>query len=116
MTAAWVLVVAGDATERMSLFRALESCGYNATAVADADAALELLRDEPYDAVLVTDAADMNGCQLPVIVASEHSVVGGGASGYYLSKPIKPAVLRSTLANALNKQGSTGPSPSGSPA
>lgn len=49
----WVLVVADDAAERMRLFRLLEREGYHATVADDVEAALALLRAEPFDLVLV---------------------------------------------------------------
>ena len=49
----WVLVVSGDAVRRMMLFRLLEREGHRATVVDDARAALAMLRDEPFDLVLL---------------------------------------------------------------
>jgi DNA-binding response OmpR family regulator len=50
---AWMLVVMADAVRRMALFRALEAYGYRATVAGDTAAALELLRSEPFDVVLL---------------------------------------------------------------
>jgi PleD family two-component response regulator len=53
---AWVLVVGEDAGDRLALFRSLERAEYHAT-VAGAEQALRLLDEEPFDAVLLDDAA-----------------------------------------------------------
>jgi CheY-like chemotaxis protein len=52
---AWVLVVGEDAAARMALFRSLERAAYHAT-IADAEQALTLLDEEPYDVVLLDDS------------------------------------------------------------
>ena len=49
---AWVLVVNDDASERIKLFRRLEAAGHHAT-VVDVRSALDLLRAEPFDLVLL---------------------------------------------------------------
>ena len=120
----WVLVVADDATERMRLFGLLERDRYHATVADDADDALELLRAEPFDLVLVDllrlepDAysllermrSDRQFRPVPVVVISavaQPEIVARclhlGADDYVL-KPCDPAVLRARLATSLEKR------------
>jgi DNA-binding response OmpR family regulator len=75
---AWVLVVDDDASERIVLFRLLEAAGHHAT-VVDGESALDLLRAEPFDVVLLGPShdgvlaavqSDEHLCQTPVIVLS----------------------------------------------
>jgi DNA-binding response OmpR family regulator len=49
----WMLVVAGDAVRRMTLFRLLEREGHRATVADDGGAALAMLRAEPFDMVVL---------------------------------------------------------------
>ena len=59
---AWVLVVDDDASDGMALFRLLEQVGHHATVSASGRAALELLRAEPFDVVLIDlTTSDGNG-------------------------------------------------------
>src|SRR5919109_549514 len=49
----WVLVVDDDAADRMALFRLLERAGHHGTVADGGQAALELLRAETFDLVLL---------------------------------------------------------------
>jgi CheY-like chemotaxis protein len=55
----WMLVVAGDAVRRMVLFRLLEREGLRATVADDGQAALEMLRTEPFDLVLIDPSSPL---------------------------------------------------------
>jgi adenylate cyclase len=50
---AWMLVVDDDAVRRMTLFRLLEREGHRATVADGGEAALAMLRAEPFDVVLL---------------------------------------------------------------
>jgi CheY-like chemotaxis protein len=49
----WVLVVVDDAGEGLSIFRLVERAGHHATVAGDGGSALALLREEPFDVVLL---------------------------------------------------------------
>ena len=113
----WVLVVDDDATDRLLLFGLLERVGHHATVTDNGETALDLLRAEPFDLVLldlsmpdldgfaVLDAmrADSQLRHVPVIVISGDgepaAVVRSiefGAVGY-LEKPVDPVLLRARV-------------------
>src|SRR6266540_3890957 len=112
-----VLVVADNATERLVLARQLDRLGLVATAVGDGTAAVEAVRRERYDAVLMDrhlpaeDGLEATrlirraprGIDLPIIVMSadtraEHKreCLDAGVNDY-LPKPLEMARLRDTL-------------------
>jgi len=117
----WVLVVADDAADRMMLFRFLERAGHHATVSDDVDAALELLRAEPYDLVLLDLSrlkpdghaivrhmkTDRRLRNIPVLVIAgcdQSEAVSRclrlGAQDY-IFKPCEPLVLRDRVATGL---------------
>jgi DNA-binding response OmpR family regulator len=121
----WVLIVADDTTERMLLFRLLERDGYHATVTDGAAAALDLLRAEPFDVVvmslrpraepdvytvLATLRRDRRLRQIPVIVLSEPDEAEGPARWVQhgaddgLSRPCDPALLRARVAASIEKR------------
>jgi len=121
----WVLIVADDTTERMLLFRLLEREGYHATVTDSGAAALELLRAEPFDVVvmsllpgsepvvhtvLATLRRERRLRQIPVIVISEPDEAGGpdrcvhDGVDAFLSRPCDPAVLGARVAASLEKR------------
>ena len=53
VTPGWVLVVDDDPADRMLLFRLVEQAGHHATVADGGDAALALLRAEPFDLALL---------------------------------------------------------------
>src|SRR6266511_1132032 len=113
-----VLVVADNATERLVLARQLDRLGLVATAVGDGTAAVEAVRRERYDAVLMDrhlpaeDGLEATrlirraprGIDLPIIVMSadtraEHKreCLDAGVNDY-LPKPLEMARLRTSSA------------------
>ena len=121
----WVLVVADDTTERMLLFRLLEREGYHATVTDGPAAALDLLRAEPFDVVvmsptpgsgpdaytvLATLRRDRRLSQMPVIVISEPGEPEGAlrcghdGADAWLSRPCDPALLEARVAAAVEKR------------
>jgi phosphoserine phosphatase RsbU/P len=86
----WVLVASGDVGRRMALFRLIERGGLRATVVDHGRDALAMLRDEPFDAVVLDvlegelDAeavlqrirADPRLQRLPVFVTDHRSPCG----------------------------------------
>jgi CheY-like chemotaxis protein len=120
----WVLVVDDDAADRMALFRLLERAGHHVTVADGGQAALELLRAETFDLVLldllmpgpdgfaVLEA--MKGDRwlpaVPVIAitalddpGSVERSIGLGAEDY-LAKPVDPVLLRSRVDASLEKK------------
>jgi len=121
----WVLVVASEATERMLLFRLLEREGYHATVADDVDAAVELLRTEPFDVVILHLKAsepddtysllervksDRLLRDTPVIVISAVAEPESVARCLHLGaddclfKPGDPALLGARIATSLEKR------------
>jgi len=122
--AGWMLVVDDDATDRMALFRLLERDGHHATVADNGHAALDLLREEPYDlvlldllmpdpdgyAVLETMKSDGQLRNIPVIVVTALDERDGvvrclelGADDY-VPKPFDPALLRARIGASLEKK------------
>jgi DNA-binding response OmpR family regulator len=118
-----MLVVDDDAGDRMALFRLLERDGHHATVADNGRAALDLLREEPFDVVLidllmpddegftVLEALRGEGAlrHIPVIAMSsgdDTAAVGRclelGADDY-IPKPVDPAVLRARINASLEK-------------
>ena len=119
-----VLVVDDDRINRMVLSRDLEREGHRVTAVEDGTRALEALRAEPFDVVLLDVVMpEMDGYEtlarierdeelrhLPVIMVSAlediESVVRcielGAAD--YLPKPFDPVLLRARINGCLTKK------------
>jgi CheY-like chemotaxis protein len=120
----WILVVDDDATDRMILFRLLERGGHHATVANDGQAALDLLRTDPFDlvlldllmpdpdgyAVLEQIKTDPRLAHIPVLVISgvegTHDIVRCLQLGAedYISKPIDPHVLRARISASLEKK------------
>jgi DNA-binding response OmpR family regulator len=120
----WVLVVADDAMDRWRLFRLLERHGYHATVADDVDAAVKLVRAEPFDLVLVdlvTPEPDVYTLleqlksdrllhQIPVIVISAVADPKSVArclhlgADDYLFKPGDPAVFGARIAASLERR------------
>ena len=67
----WVLVVGDDATERMTLFRMVETSGHHATVVS-VEGAVDLLAEDSFDVALVIgDGATFPGIRcVPVSSAT----------------------------------------------
>jgi adenylate cyclase len=126
--AGWILVVDDDATDRLLLFRLLEHAGHNATIADNGTAALELLRAEPFDLVLldlampdpdgfaVLDALRQEAAlpDIPVVVMSApndlDSVVRAVQLGAvdYVEKPVDEFLLQRRVAAALDCRGMKG--------
>jgi two-component system cell cycle response regulator len=121
---AWVLVVDDDATDRLVLFRLLERFGHHATVAEDGRRALELLRAEPFDLVLldlmmpdsdgyaVLEAMkdDSRLRAIPVIMTSAVDRLDAvvrcielGADDY-LDKPVDPVLLRARVEAVLTNK------------
>lgn len=120
----WMLVVDDDATDRMILFRLLEQDGYHATVADNGQTAIELLREEPYDlvlldllmpepdgyAVLQTLKSDGALRHIPVIVISASEEIDAVARCFdlgaddYIPKPFHPTVLRARVGASLEKK------------
>lgn len=123
-TGASALVVDDDAMNRMVLQRSLEREGHAVRVAADGRAALELLRSEPFDIVLLDVLMpEMDGLELleliqsddelratPVIMisaledmASVARCIELGAEDY-LPKPFDPVLLRARINGCLTKK------------
>jgi adenylate cyclase len=123
-TGASALVVDDDAMNRMVLQRSLEREGHAVRVAANGRAALELLRSEPFDIVLLDVLMpEMDGLELleliqsddelratPVIMisaledmASVVRCIELGAEDY-LPKPIDPVLLRARINGCLTKK------------
>jgi adenylate cyclase len=123
-TGASALVVDDDAMNRMVLQRSLEREGHAVRVAADGRAALELLRGEPFDVVLLDILMpEMDGLELleliqsddelrqtPVIMISALEEMASvvrcielGAEDY-LPKPFDPVLLRARINGCLTKK------------
>jgi adenylate cyclase len=121
---AWVLVVDDDPVNRGLLSRFLEQDGYRVDTAADGDQALERLRADPFDLVLLDVVMpNMDGYEvltqmqqddvlrhLPVVmitalddVESAVRCIESGADDY-LPKPFDPVLLRARLRAGLAKK------------
>ena len=120
----FVLVVDDDAVNRLLLSRALERDGHHVRAVANGLEALQALRDEPFDCVLLDVLMpEMDGYQVlehirsdprlrrtPVIMVSAlediESVVRCIEMGAddYLPKPFDPVLLRARINAGLARK------------
>lgn len=121
---AWVLVVDDDPTDRLLLFRLLEREGHHATVADNGRTALELLRSEPFDLVLldllmpdvdgygVLQAMKSDGrlAAIPVIMISGVDELDAvvrciqlGADDY-VDKPVDPVLLRARVDAALTRK------------
>jgi len=119
-----ILVADDEAAQRLSLQRVLRRAGHEAEAAADALAALELLRSQPFD-VVVTDMRmpGMTGRELlqavrkldpnlPVIIITAYAelkdaveLVTHEGAFYYLEKPIEDIkVLMAEIERALQSR------------
>ena len=121
---ALLLVVDDNKVNRLLLARSLESQGHRAVLAENGKIALELLRSQPFDlmlldiempemdgfAVLEEMMADTQLRDVPVIVTSAveglDSVVRCIELGAedYLSKPVNPVLLRARIASGLAKK------------
>jgi class 3 adenylate cyclase len=116
-----LLVVDDNRVNRLLLARSLETQGHRVDVAADGRMALDMLRDRPFDLVLLDiEMPEMDGFQVleelksdpklrdvPVIVTSaveglEHVVrcIELGAEDY-LSKPVNPVLLRARINSGL---------------
>jgi two-component system, cell cycle response regulator len=124
ITGGSLLVVDDNSMNRIMLSRYIAKLGYQATLVANGRQALEKLRDEPYDLVLLdVEMPEMNGYEvlehlkadprlrdIPVIMISAveeiESVVRCIELGAqdYLPKPFNPVLLRARLGACLERK------------
>jgi class 3 adenylate cyclase len=119
-----LLVADDNKVNRLLLGRSLEMQGYRVTMAEHGRAALELLRREPFDLLLLdVEMPEMNGFQvleqlradlqlrdLPVIVTSSLEGVADiarcielGAEDY-LHKPVNPVLLKARIGASLEKK------------
>ena len=122
--AARLLVADDNKVNRLLLARSLQMQGHHATLAENGRVALELLRSQPFDLLLLDiEMPEMNGFELlehlkadaqlrdlPVIVTSSVEGVANivrcielGAEDY-LPKPINPVLLRARLGASLEKK------------
>ena len=104
-TPAWVLVVDDDASDGMALFRLLEQVGHHATVSASGSAALELLRAEPFDVVLI-DLTTANGDGIVDAIQQDERL--SQTPVVVISAPFDPDRVRSTVEAALEQSRSGG--------
>jgi len=123
-TAARLLIVEDNKVNRLLLARSVEMQGHLVTQVENGRAALQILRREPFDlllldiempemdgfAVLEEMKADVNLQDLPVIVTSSVEgldnivrCIGLGAEDY-LPKPLNPVLLKARIDASLEKK------------
>jgi adenylate cyclase len=124
VTGARLLVVDDNKVNRLLLSRALELQGHHATTAENGRIALEMLRKDPVDLVLLDmEMPEMNGFQVleqmradlalrdvPVIVTSSLEGIDNvvrcielGAEDY-LQKPVNPVLLKARLGASLEKK------------
>jgi adenylate cyclase len=122
--AARLLVVDDNKVNRLLLTRSLEVQGHSVASAENGRVALEMLRREPFDVVLLDmEMPEMDGFQvleqlvndrqlrdLPVIVTSSLEGVANvvrcielGAEDY-LSKPVNPVLLKARIGASLEKK------------
>ncbi len=119
-----LLVVDDNKVYRLLLGRGLEQQGHTVTMIEDGRRALELLRAEPFDVVLLDiQMPDMDGYQvldhlmkdvtlreIPVIITSSLDEMDGVArciemgAEDYLTKPLNPVLLRARINASLEKK------------
>ncbi len=123
-TVARLLIVEDNKVNRLLLSRSVETHGHHVTQVENGRAALQILRREPFDlllldiempemdgfAVLEEMTADMDLQDLPVIVTSSVEgldnivrCIGLGAEDY-LPKPVNPVLLKARIDASLEKK------------
>jgi DNA-binding response OmpR family regulator len=119
----WVLVVADDGTERMALFGLLEREGYRATVTDGTPEALELLRAEPFDVVVLSVVAERDAYtllaaiqrdrqlhQIPVIIISGVAETDESAAcvrlgtADWLYRPCAPGLLGARVAASVERR------------
>jgi class 3 adenylate cyclase len=119
-----LLVVDDNKVNRLLLTRNLELMGHRAVSAENGRVALEMLRKEPFDLVILDiEMPEMDGFQvleqlvhdpqlrdLPVIVASSLEGVDSvvrcielGAEDY-LTKPVNPVLLKARIGSSLEKK------------
>jgi class 3 adenylate cyclase len=122
--AARLLVVDDNKVNRLLLTRNLELQGHSATSAENGRIALEMLRSEPFDLLLLDiEMPEMDGFQvleqlvndrklrdLPVIVTSSLEGIANvvrcielGAEDY-LTKPVNPVLLKARISASLEKK------------
>jgi class 3 adenylate cyclase len=121
---AWLLVVDDNKVNRLLLSRSVEMQGYSAATAQNGRVALEMLRAEPFDLVLLDiEMPEMDGFavleqlkadpklrDLPVIVTSSVEglvnvvrCIGLGAEDY-LGKPVNEVLLKARIGASLEKK------------
>src|SRR5512140_3633874 len=119
-----LLVVDDNKVNRLLLMRSVELMGHRVAAAENGRRALEMLRSEPFDLVLLDmEMPEMDGFQVleemasdlqlrdvPVIVTSSLEGVDNIArcielgADDYLAKPVNPVLLKARLRASLEKQ------------
>lgn len=122
--AAHVLIVDDNRVNRLLMTRSVELLGYRATVAENGRSAMEMLRERPFDLMLLDiEMPEMDGFEvleaikqdpslhgLPVIVTSSVEGVNNivrcidlGAEDY-LPKPVNPVLLKARLSSSLEKK------------
>ena len=114
-----IMIVDDDATTRLGLRVALEVAGYEVTEAEDGEQALEALRADPADLVLLDlqmpllDGTETlqclrdEGIDAPVLVVTAYGTVASAVRALnlgaldLLAKPVAPAALRQTVFDVL---------------
>ncbi|MDX1428798.1 MAG: response regulator [Rhodothermales bacterium] len=117
-----LLIVDDNQVDRLKLMRILEADGYVVSVCEDGQGALQLLRTQPFDAVLLDiDMPGMNGYELiaairadsalqtiPILAVSalEEADVASkskqAGADVYLTKDCSPETLKSSVASCLS--------------
>ena len=117
-----ILIIDDEPNLRLVFRTALETAGYHVAEAADGVAGLKRLRNYPFDLVLLDlSMPGLGGMDVlerirdaeipvPVVVITAHGNVPGAVEAMklgaidFLSKPIKPEVLRSIVADVLRRR------------
>ncbi len=121
-----ILIADDEANSRLGFRVTLEAAGYEVTEATDGAAALESLRDDPADLVLldlrmpgmdgmeVLERLRSEAIAVPVVVVTAHDSVPSAVRAIdlgaidFLAKPVKPATLRQTVLEILGRRADAG--------